>query len=91
MQDIPQEATHDVLEKAYRLSLDKANHHVAENGTNGVEPLIGCADISQPRIIKQNLLNDEDGDRLGELTTSLHDAQAQRDYLGRQEEGDSRR
>ena len=44
------------------------------------------ADIRQTRLVQQDLLNDEDSNSLGELRPSLHDPQAERDYLRREQE-----
>jgi hypothetical protein len=44
------------------------------------------ANIRQPRLVEQDLLDDEDGDRLGQLGTCLHDAEAERDDLCRKKE-----
>lgn len=42
--------------------------------------------IGQPRFVEQDLLYNEDGDRLGELGTCLHDAEAEWDDLCRKKE-----
>lgn len=89
--NLPQEAAHHVLEQSYRLSLNKANYHVAENGANCVEALVSGTDVAQPGIIQQDLLNNEDGHRLGELAAGLHDTETEGDDLGCQEEGDGGR
>jgi hypothetical protein len=39
------------------------------------------ANIGQPRFVEQDLLHDEDGDRLGEFRAGLHDAEAEWDDL----------
>ena len=60
----PQEAAHDVLQEAHRLLLDKLGDHVAEDGPDGVESLVRLANVRQARVVEQDLLHDEDGDRL---------------------------
>jgi hypothetical protein len=58
---------HDMLEQSHSLRLHKLVHHIAQNGSDSVEPLVGVANIRQARLIEQNLLNDENGDGFGEL------------------------
>lgn len=77
-----------MLEQASRLLLDELANHVAEHGADGVEPLVGSADIVESIVIEEDLLNDEYGDRLAQLGAGLHDAQAERDDLCGQEEVD---
>ena len=45
-------------------------------------------DVIQAAIIGENLLQDERGDRLGQFTAGLHDAQRQRNDLGGEKEID---
>lgn len=59
--------THDMLEQSHSLRLHKLVHHIAQHSSDSIEPLIGVADIRQARLIKQNFLNDENGDSFGEL------------------------
>ena len=75
-----------MFEQPNRLRLDELVDHVAEDGADGEEALVSVANIGQPRFVEQDLLDDEDGDRLGELGTCLHDAEAERDDLGRKKE-----
>lgn len=46
------------------------------------------AKVSQTAFVEKNFLDDERGDGLRELSASLHDAQAQRNYLGLKQESD---
>ena len=78
-----------MLEKARRLLLDELANHVAENGAHGVEPLVRRADVVEAVVIQEYLLHNEDGDRLAQLGARLHDAEAERYYLGGQEEVDN--
>lgn len=80
-----------MFEQAHSLLLDKLIDHIAEHRTNGVETLVGLADVREPNIVEQDLLYDKDGDRLAELRARLHDPQAQRDDLGSKEEIDDLR
>ena len=66
--------------------LDQLIDHVAENGPHSVEPFVRVADVRQTSLVEENLLDDEDGDSLGELRARFHDAQAERDDLRGQEE-----
>lgn len=52
------------------------------------ETFVRLADVRKTSLINQNLLQDESGNRLGELTARLHDPQAERNDLCRQEEVD---
>lgn len=77
-----------MLQKADGLLLNQLRDHITQNGADGVEPLIRGADIREAHVIKQDLLHDKDGHRLAEFRTGLHDPQAERDDLGRQQEID---
>lgn len=77
-----------MLEEADSLGLDEGGNHVGENGANGVEALVRLANVLEAKVVEENLLDNEDGDRLGELRASLHDAEAEGDDLGREEEVD---
>ena len=81
-------APDDVLEKPDRLALDQLVDHVAKHSADRVEALVRLADVSQPHLVEQDLLDDEDGDRLAQLGPGLHDAKAKGDDLGREEEVD---
>lgn len=87
----PEVAPDDVLEQPNRLTLNELADHVAEDSPNGVKALVRLADVGQAKVVEQDLLDDKDSDRLGELRSRLHDAQAEGDDLGRQEEVDDRR
>jgi hypothetical protein len=77
-----------VLKEADGLLLDELVDHIAENSTDGIEALIGLADVREANVIQQNLLHDEDSDSLAQLRTGLHDTETQRDDLGCQKEVD---
>jgi len=85
---IPQEASNDMLEQPNRLLLHQLGNHVAEHSSYRIEPLVSLTDVGEPHIIQQDLLNDEDGHRLGKFGAGLHDAEAQWDDLGGQQEID---
>ena len=82
----PKIATDDMFEESNRLGLDELVDHIAENGTDGEEALVGVTDVGEPGLVKEYLLHDEDRDRLGKFRASLHDAETERDDLGRKEE-----
>ena len=78
-----------MLEKTNGLGLDQLVDHVAEDGSHSVESLVCVANVRQPGLVQEDLLNDEDGDSLGQFGTSLHDAQAQgNDFRGQEEVDD---
>lgn len=85
---IPQEAPDDMLQQPSSLLLDQLAHHVGEDGSDGVESLIGGADVVQAIVVKKDLLHDEDSNGLTELGARLHDAQTERNDLGGQQEVD---
>lgn len=64
---LPEKAAHYVLEKACGLLLHKLRDHVAQNSTDGVEPLVSGTDVIQAMIVEQDLLHNEYSDRLAEL------------------------
>ena len=86
----PNVALNDVLEEASagRLVIELCYDHVVENGGDGKEPLSCLAEVRQAIVIEKNLLNDECGNGLTELGTTLHDAQTEGNYLRLQEEAD---
>lgn len=77
-----------MLQQASSLRLNKLGDHIAQNGADCVEPLVCGADIVEAIVIQQYLLNNEDGNGLAELRSSLHYAKAQRDNLGCEKEVD---
>jgi hypothetical protein len=56
-----------VLQQPYGLLVNQLSNHVTQYGTDGVKALVGLADILQTHVVKQDLLDDEDSDRLAEL------------------------
>lgn len=70
---IPQEAADHMLKQSYSLGLDKANNHIAQDRSDGVEALVGGTDVAETSVIKQDLLHDENCHRFGQFTTCLHD------------------
>lgn len=84
----PQEASHHMLEESDCLCLHQTDNHIAQYGADGIETFICGADITQASVIKQDLLDDEDGNCLGELASCLHDSKAERYYFGGEEERD---
>lgn len=53
-----------MLEKPHCLLVHQLSDHVAQYRSNSVEALVGLADVLQTHVIKQDLLDDKDGDRL---------------------------
>lgn len=48
-----------MLEQPHRLRLDQLIHHVAQYGSDGVEPLVCVADVRQSGLVEEDFLNDE--------------------------------
>lgn len=65
-----------MLQKAHRLLVDQLSNHVAQHRSDGIEALVSLANVLQAHVVKQDLLDDEDGNCLAELRTSLHDTEA---------------
>jgi hypothetical protein len=65
-----------MLKKSHCLLVDQLSDHVAENCANGVEALVSLTYVLQAHIVKQYLLDNEDGDSLAKLRASLHDTEA---------------
>lgn len=87
-QNLPEKATNDMLQESGGLLLDQLRHHVAQDGADGIEPLIRGTDVVESMVIKKNLLYNENGHGLAQLGTRLHDSQAQWDNLRGQEKVD---
>jgi hypothetical protein len=75
-----------MFQQPHRLSFHQLVDHITQNGSDGIEPLIGMTDIRQSRFIEKDFLNDEDGNGFGEFGACFHDAEAERDDLGGEEE-----
>ena len=75
-----------MLQEPCSLLFDQLSYHIAEDCTNGVEPFIRSADVVQAVIVKEDLLDNEDGHRFAQLRARLHDSKAQRyDFRGQEE------
>ena len=85
----PKEAADDVFEKSCRLLLHKLRNHVAEDSSDSIETLVCSTNVVQPVVIKKDLLHDEDRNSLAKLGAGLHDAEAQWNNLGSEEEVDN--
>ncbi len=79
-----QEAAHDVLKQSCGLLLNELSDHIAQHSSHSIEALIGGADIVEAIIVKQNLLDDEDGHSFTKLRTSFHDTKTERNDLSRE-------
>ena len=62
--------------------MGEGSNHVVEDGGYGVEPLGGGTDIAKADFVEEDLLHNEGGDRLRQLRSGLHDAEAEGYYLG---------
>ena len=85
---LPKKAAHNVLEQAHCLLLYQLVHHVTKHCANSVEAFVCLADVGQANVVEQNLLYDENGDRLAEFRPCLHDTQTKWDDLGGEKEVD---
>ena len=75
-----------MLKEANCLLLNQLSDHIAEDCANGVEPLIGCANVRQANVIEKDLLDDENRNGFAQFRTGLHDAKAEgNDLRGEQE------
>jgi hypothetical protein len=72
-----------MLQQAHSLLIDELGDHIGQDGAECAEALVRLADVLQAKVIEQDLLDDEYGHSLAELTAGLHDTQAQGDDLGR--------
>ena len=77
-----------MFQQSHGLCLHESNHHITEDGADRIESFICRTNIAQTCIVEQNLLYNEDGNRLTKFAARLHDAKTKRDDLGRQEEVD---
>lgn len=77
-----------MFEEPSRLLLYELRNHVAEDGADGIKPLVRGTDVVKTVVIEQDLLDNEDGNRLAELGPGLHDPQTQGDDLGRKQKVD---
>lgn len=75
-----------MLEETDSLLFDQLGDHIAENCADGIEALVGGADVAQTDIVKEYLLNNEDSNGLAQLGAGLHDAETKGNDLGGQEE-----
>lgn len=85
---VPQEAPNDMLQQSRCLLFHKLANHVAKDRAHSIEPLISGTYVVQSVVIKQDLLDDEDGNGLAQLRAGLHNSKTEGDDLGRQEEVD---
>ena len=75
-----------MLQQPDRLLLHQLRDHIAQHRPDGVEALVGLADVRQAHVVQQDFLHDEDGDGFAELRPGLHDAEAERDDFRGEEE-----
>jgi hypothetical protein len=84
----PKVATNDVLEESDRLRLYELVNHVAKDSADSEKAFVGVTDIREASLVKEDLLHDENGNRLGEFRAGLHDAETKGDDLGGKKEVD---
>lgn len=53
-----------MFEQAHGLLIHELGHHIRQYRTNRVESFVGLANILQAHVVKEDLLDDEDGDGL---------------------------
>jgi hypothetical protein len=82
----PEETADHMLQQPGCLLLNQLSYHIAEHRADSIEALICSTNIVESMIIEQDLLHDEDGHRLAQLRSSLHNAKAEwYDFGGQQE------
>lgn len=79
-------AADDVLQETHGGVQMHGVQHVGEDRGDRVEALSRGADIVEAHVIEQDLLDDERGDGFGQLGAGFHDAQAQGNDLGLEQE-----
>jgi hypothetical protein len=77
-----------MLQQPNRLLIHQLRNHITQDRPYGIKSLVRLADVLQSHVVEQDLLHDEDGDGLAEFRTGFHDAQAERDDFGGEEEID---
>lgn len=77
-----------MLQQTRSLRLHQLGNHVAKDGSHSIEALVGGADVVETVVIEEDLLDNEDGDGLAKFGAGLHDAQAERDDFGGEQEVD---
>ena len=77
-----------MLEQPYRLGLHQILDHNLKHIDDSIKPLVCVANIIQPHLVEQNLLDNKNRDRLGELGAVLHYPKTQRYDFGGEEEVD---
>jgi hypothetical protein len=77
-----------MLQQPYCLLVHELSNHITQDGTHSIKALICLTNILQAHVIQQDLLNDEYRNGLAELGAGLHDAEAERNDLGCEEEVD---
>ena len=73
----PEVATDDVFEESDRLGLDELVDHVAGDGADGEKAFVSVTDVGETGLVEEDLLHDEDCDRLGKFRAGFHDAEAE--------------
>lgn len=77
-----------MLQKSGCLLFDQLSDHVAQNSSHSIESLICGTNIVESMVVKQDLLNNEDGHGFAQLRTSFHNPQTQRNDLRCEQEVD---
>ena len=77
-----------VLQQPLTRFLAQLDDHLAQDHGHMGEPVVGLADVIQPSLVQQDLLQDEGGHSLAQLRAALHDPQTERDDLRGEEEVD---
>lgn len=58
--EVPQEASHNVLEQSDCLHFNKSSDHIAQHCANSVKAFICRTDIAKTGVVEKNLLYNED-------------------------------
>lgn len=71
-----QVAPDHVLQQSCGRFLGQRDDHFTQNDRHVREPIVRVADVGQPAVVQQNLLQNERRHSFAQLRTGLHDAQA---------------
>lgn len=67
LDDLPEEAPDHMLQEPNGLLLDQLSDHIAENGSNRIEPFISMTNVSESSVVEENLLHNKYGHCLAQL------------------------
>lgn len=83
-----QVTSYNMLEESAGGLLDELIDHVRKDRGDGIEAFVCLANVIEAGVVHEDFLDNEDGDCFGKLGARLHDAEAEGDDFGLQEEID---